>query len=128
MEMMQTEKRAGSVILVSNRDPDSSMEASVETFGIEVHRVPSIASALNLLRAGVDRALLVTELALPDGNWRDLVEQVRSVENSVPIVLVSSAVTAELWWDALECGIQDILHAPLTPPLLEKLLQPNAAR
>ena len=126
MEIMQIEKRAGSVILVSNRDLDASVAAGVEASGMEVRWVPSIASALDLLRAGADHAVLVTELALPDGNWRDLVEQVKNLENSVPIVLVSSAISAELWWDALESGIQDVLHAPLTAPLLRQLVQANS--
>lgn len=29
-----------------------------------------------------------------------------------PIVLVTSAITAELWWDGLECGVEDILGGP----------------
>ena len=32
----------------------------------------------------------------------------------IPIVLLASASTAELWWDALECGIDDIFPGPLT--------------
>ena len=53
--------------------------------------------------------VIVMELALADGNWRDLVERVRYIDISIPIVLVTSSSTAELWWDALECGIADIL-------------------
>ncbi len=29
-----------------------------------------------------------------------------------PIVLVTSAITAQLWWDGLECGVEDILGGP----------------
>jgi len=30
-----------------------------------------------------------------------------------PVVLLTSSSTAELWWDALECGIDDILPGHL---------------
>ena len=50
----------------------------------------------------------------PDGNWRDLVERVRGIGKFIPVVLLSSTRTAELWWDALECGVGDILQAPLS--------------
>jgi hypothetical protein len=41
------------------------------------------------------------------------------------MVLVTSAITAELWWDALECGIDDILPGHLSASRLCQLLQEN---
>jgi hypothetical protein len=41
------------------------------------------------------------------------------------MVLVTSAITAELWWDALECGIDDILPGHLIASRLCQLLQEN---
>jgi DNA-binding NarL/FixJ family response regulator len=76
-----------------------------------------------LLNSPRDRTIIVTELGLPDGNWRDLVERIRCTEIPIPIVLVTSAVTAELWWDALECGIDDILPASVNASRFFKLLE-----
>ena len=68
--------------------------------------------------------LFVTEadLALPDGNWTDLVQQVRRISGSIPIVLVSSTITAALWWDALDRDVEDILLAPLSASRLCEIL------
>ena len=49
----------------------------------------SIKAAADLLNSASERTGIVTELALADGNWRDLVEHVRAVSSSIPIVLVS---------------------------------------
>ena len=65
---------------------------------------------------------MVTELALADGNWRDLVEQVRRIATSIPMVLLSPAGTAELWWDALDCDVEDVLSTPLSASRLCKVL------
>jgi DNA-binding NtrC family response regulator len=83
----------------------------------------SVAAAVALLNEPREKTVVVTELALPDGNWRDLVERVRCTEIPIPIVLVASAITAELWWDALGCGIDDILPASVNASRLFKLLE-----
>ena len=69
----------------------------------------SIRAAVDLLNSAREKTVIVTELALADGNWRDLVERMRGIDICVPILLATSSGTAELWWDALECGIVDIL-------------------
>jgi DNA-binding NarL/FixJ family response regulator len=74
----------------------------------------TIEATVDLLNAGREKTVVVTELAMPDGNWRDLVERIRCRGAPIPIVLVTSSSTAELWWDALECGVDDILPGPLT--------------
>ena len=88
---------------------------------------PSIAAADGLLNSARKRTVIVTELALADGNWRDLVERVRSRDVPIPIVLLASASTAELWWDALECGIDDILPGYLIASRLCQLLEMQGA-
>jgi len=45
----------------------------------------------------------------------------------VPILLATSSSTAELWWDALECGIDDILPASLLASRLCQLLETQGA-
>ena len=112
-ESMQTYRRAGTVIFVSNRSPEATVAQDIEAHGLVMQWARSIRAAVDLLNSAREKTVIVTELALADGNWRDLVERVRCIDISMPIVLVTSSSTAELWWDALECGIDDILPAPL---------------
>jgi len=86
----------------------------------------SIQAADDLLNSAFDGTVFVTELALADGNWRDLVERIRSVRSPVPIVLMASASTAELWWDALECGVEDILVTPVSVSQLFQVLRTHS--
>ena len=81
---------------------------------LKVKWVNSIKAAKDLLVSASERTGIVADLVLADGNWTDLVEQVSCISSSVPIVLVSSTSTAELWWDALDCDVEDILLAPLS--------------
>jgi DNA-binding NtrC family response regulator len=111
---MRSEATINTVMFVSSNKPDKIVEEELERRGLKVEWANSIKAATHLLDSRSKRTAIVTDLALPDGNWRDLVEHVRDVSSSVPIVLLTSASTAELWWDALDCDITDIQTDPLT--------------
>ena len=127
-EPMQTYRRAGTVIFVSNRSPEATVAQNIEARGLVTQWAPSISAAIKLLDSAHEKTVVATELALADGNWRDLVERVNCIDINVstPIVIVTSSSTAELWWDALEYGIDDILPVSLLPSRLCQLLQENS--
>jgi DNA-binding NtrC family response regulator len=110
---MQNYRRAGTVIFVSTSGPDAAIAHDMDAHGLVMHWARGIKAAVDLLNLAREKTVIVTEFALVDGNWRDLVERVRCIDIFTPVVLLTSSSTAELWWDALECGIADIL-----PPYL----------
>ena len=107
---MRTQEPARTVIVVCAEPGIEEVAAPA----ITVRWVRSIRAAVALLDSAPGETVVITELALKDGNWRDLIEEVRRLGRPVPVALVSPTRTAELWWDALECGAEDILPAPLT--------------
>ena len=120
--MIAGEQPARAVIIVAKSAPEPGIENELRARGITVQWARSIKAASGLLDSAVHGTLVITELALRDGNWRDLVEQVRGIGKFIPVVLLSSTRTAELWWDALECGVEDILQAPLSSSLVLEYL------
>jgi hypothetical protein len=122
-ESMQTNRQAGTVIFVSNRSPEATIAQDIEECGLVLQWASSIRAAVDLLNSAREKTVIVAELALADGNWRDLVGRVRCTNISSPIVLVASSSTAELWWDALECGIDDILPGHLLASRLCQLVE-----
>jgi DNA-binding NtrC family response regulator len=126
---MQTDRQAGTVIFVSGRSPEATVLQDIEAHGLVMQWARSIRAAVDLLNSAREKTVIVTELALADGNWRDLVERVNclDINLSTSIVLVTSSNTAELWWDALECGIDDILPVSLPASRLCQLLETQGA-
>ena len=118
---MHSEKGTQTIIVVGSTRPEPGLEKEMETRGIRVRWARTIKEAAALLNSVLDRTVIVTEVALKDGNWRDLLEKVR--DSFIPVLLVSSISTAELWWDALECGVEDILRPPLSASQLSEYLQ-----
>ena len=111
---MHAEEPAKRIILLCATRPVPGIENEMEARGIRVRWASSIAAATALLDSASNGAVVITELALRDGNWRDLVERLRRIGKPVRVALVSPTRTSELWWDALECGVEDILLAPLS--------------
>ena len=111
---MQSEGPINTILFVSGREPEAVLEQELARRGLRVKWANSIKAAAGLLDSASGRTGIVAELALADGNWRDLVEHARSVSRSIPIVLLTSATTVELWWDALDCDVEDILSTPLS--------------
>jgi DNA-binding response OmpR family regulator len=124
---METHGRAGTVIFVSNRSPEATIAQDIEARGLVVQWARSIKAAVDLLNSAREKTVIVAELALADGNWRDLVERMRGIDICVPIVLATSSSTAELWWDALECGIDNILPGHLVASRVCQLLEIQVA-
>ena len=122
---MHSEKGTQTVIVVGSSRPEPGLEKEMEARGIRVRWARTIKEAAALLNSVLDRTVIVTEVALKDGNWRDLLEKVRY--SFIPVLLVSSTSTAELWWDALDCGVEDILPAPLSASQLCEYLQRDLA-
>ena len=119
---MQSHEPVITVVFVSARRPEAAMEQEMGARGIRAQWASSIQSAGGLLNSAFDGTVVVADLALGDGNWRDLVERIRLLARPIPIVLVAAASTAELWWDALECGVEDILVTPLSAARLCQFL------
>jgi DNA-binding NtrC family response regulator len=119
---MQSEEPVNTIMFVSGRKPEAIVEQDLQRRGFKVKWANSIKAVKDLLASASERTAIVADLALVDGNWTDLVEQVRCISSSIPFVLVSSTSTAELWWDALDCDVEDILLAPLSTSRLCEIL------
>jgi DNA-binding NtrC family response regulator len=119
---MQSEQPVRAIMFVSGRKPEAIIEQDLQRRGLKVEWANSIKAAKDLLASASERTAIVADLAFADGSWTDLVEQVRCISSSSPIVLVSSTSTPELWWDALDCDVEDILLAPVSASRLCEIL------
>ena len=111
---MHAEEPVKTTIVLCAARTAPGIENEIEARGIRVRWAPSITAAAALLASAPNGAVVITELALRDGNWRDLVERLRRIGKPIRVALVSPSRTSELWWDALECGVEDILLSPLS--------------
>ena len=119
---MPSEEPVNTIMFVSGRRPEAIIEQDLQRHGLKVEWANSIKAAKDLLASASEKTAIIADLVLADGEWRDLVEQVRCISSSIPIVLVSTTSTPELWWDALDWDVEDILLTPLSVSRLCEIL------
>jgi len=66
-------------------------------------------------RLHAEKALIVLDLMLPDGNGRELIEELRLAGRRTPIIVLSSRDSEEDRVNALEAGADDYVTKPFSP-------------
>ena len=56
------------MIFVSTTSPEAAVAHDIEAHGLEMQWAPSIKVAVDLLNSKREKTVIVTQLALPDGN------------------------------------------------------------
>ncbi|MBV9304177.1 MAG: hypothetical protein JOY53_18865, partial [Acidobacteriaceae bacterium] len=74
---MHREQAANTVVMVGATKPDLHLQKQMETRGITLRWARTIEEATALLKSALGRTIVITEPALKDGNWRDLLERIR---------------------------------------------------
>jgi DNA-binding NtrC family response regulator len=67
------------------------------------------------------------EMALPDGNWKDVLESIRGVRHPPRFAVTSPHADERLWFDLLDLGGYDVLSKPLVEEEVRNMLRPAAA-
>jgi DNA-binding NtrC family response regulator len=116
------------VVLATPNEGGIQIETAIRDLGYLPKRVSRVGEVGAALAGSANVAAVVTELALLDGNWRDLVECVKAQDADLPVVLCTGVTTVELWWDALECGVAEILVPPYTFLDFEQVLKIRPAQ
>jgi len=93
-----------------------------------LHSLPLVldhAGTLRQARAQLQRDhydVVLTEAALPDGNWLDVLHLVRETPRELQVVVTDAQADARLWSDALNLGAFDLLAQPFYEPEVRRVL------
>ena len=66
--------------------------------------------------------VVLTEAALPDGNWLDVLHAVRDCPHAASVIVTSAQADAALWAEALNLGAYDVLAQPFYEPEVRRIL------
>ena len=99
----------------------------LESCGIEVLPVCDCNEARRMLEAQPPVQVVVTDTALPDGDWRVLEIVVQGRAN-IEVVVCSRLDDHKLWLDVLEQGGYDVLVEPYRHEEVRRILEVAASR
>ena len=69
-----------------------------------------------------DYDVVLTEAALSDGNWLDVLHLVRESPKEPQVIVTDRQADARFWAEALNLGAYDLLAQPFHPPEVQRIL------
>lgn len=97
------------VLLVMASDGHSPLLEGLAALGIEIARASSCSQARRILAASRDVRAVVTDLTLPDGNWRAVLDAIRANCVNTEMVIVAPSGKGGLRRHLRESGVYDLL-------------------
>jgi two-component system response regulator AtoC len=100
------------ILLAVSSDPRDPEVLESHLHGWRVQRADSCSDALAILRRSMCDVVLC-ERDLPDGCWRDLLNGLGALRDTLPVVVMSAAADESMWAEVLREGGFDLLSKPL---------------
>ena len=116
------------VMLIMARERRLSLLETLEVSGIYVLPVCDCSEARRMLESQLQVQVVLTDRALPDGDWRAVLEIVAQERANVQVVVCSRLRDHQLVIDVLEQGAYDVLIEPYQREEIRRVLESAAAR
>jgi DNA-binding response OmpR family regulator len=109
-------KTVRSVLLVHN-EPDAfrGLEDMLREQEIGTRHAHQCAAALRMLKEADPVDLVLTDVALADGTWKDVIRLVRKLAKNTPVIVMSRVVSMQLYLDTQDAGAADFIVPPMAP-------------
>ena len=116
-------------ILFVSGHPDDARRLSrmLHSLPITVDHVETLQQAYAKLQQE-DYSVILTEAALPDGNWPDMLHLARQCHRELEVIVTDPQANARFWAEALNLGAYDLLAQPFYEPEVRRILYNACAR
>jgi DNA-binding NtrC family response regulator len=122
---MQTKITA---MLIMARERRLPLLEALESCGIDVLPVCDCNEGRRILETEPKVQLVLTDAALPDGDWRGVIQIVAQAGANIEVVVCSRLDDHKLWIDVLEQGAYDVLVEPYQHEETRRIVEGAAAR
>jgi two-component system OmpR family response regulator len=116
------------ILFLSGR-PEDACEISrmLWELPLAIEHTASLQQARVMLRQS-NYDLVLTEAALPDGTWLDVLHLVRECPQALEVVITDPQADARLWSEALNRGAYDLIAQPFYEPEVRRILYNACSR
>ena len=116
-------------ILFVSGHPDDARRLSrmLHSLPITVDHVETLQQAHSKLQQD-DYGVILTEAALPDGNWSDALQMARQCADEPQVIVTDPQADARFWSEALNLGAYDLLTQPFYEPEVRRILYNACSR
>ena len=110
------------ILFISGRHEDARhLSKMLHALPLKLEHVPSLQHARTRLRRQ-EYDVILTEAALPDGKWLDVLNLVRESPRETEVIVTDPQADARFWAEALNLGAYDLLAQPFYEPEVRRIL------
>jgi two-component system, NtrC family, response regulator PilR len=116
------------ILFISGRHEDARhLSRMLHKLPLKLEHVPSLHHARTRLRRQ-EYDVILTEAALPDGKWLDVLHLVRECPREPEVIVTDPQADARFWAEALNLGAYDLLAQPFYEPEVRRILYNACSR
>jgi DNA-binding NtrC family response regulator len=116
------------ILFISGRQEDARhLTQMLHALPLKLEHVAS----LDLARTRLNRQdydVILTEAALPDGKWQDVLHLARDCSRATEVIVTDPQADARFWAEALNLGAYDLLAQPFYEPEVRRILYNACSR
>ena len=110
------------VLFISGRRSDARLlSGMLHELPLALDHVPTLRQARTRLNRS-EYGVVLTESALPDGRWLDVLHMVRESSQEPQVIVTDRVADAHFWAEALNLGAYDLLAQPFYEPEVRRIL------
>jgi two-component system, NtrC family, response regulator PilR len=116
------------ILFVTGREEDArSLSQMLHSLPLAVDHVGTVRQARAKLQQS-DYEVILTEAALPDGNWLDVLHVARKHPAELEVIVTDPQADARFWSEALNLGAYDLVSQPFYEPEVRRILYNACSR
>jgi DNA-binding NtrC family response regulator len=110
------------VLFITGRQSDARLlSRMLHQLPLALDHVATLRQARTTLNQG-GYDVVLTEAALSDGNWLDVLHLVRDSRQTPEVIVTDRTADARLWAEALNLGAYDVIAQPFYEPEVRRIL------
>lgn len=110
------------ILYISGRPEDArSLSEMLQPLPLVLDHAESLQDARLQLQSK-DYDVVLTEAALPDGKWLDVLHLVRETPGEPQVIVTDQQADNRFWAEALNLGAYDLLAQPFYQPEVQRIL------
>ena len=116
------------ILFISGRPEDA------RSLSLMLHKLPMVLRHVDTLQEARSKlqweeySVVLTEAALSDGRWPDVLRLAREYPDNVEVVVTDPQADSRLWAEALNLGVYDLLAQPFYEPEVRRILYNACSR
>ncbi|MBZ5623403.1 MAG: response regulator [Acidobacteriia bacterium] len=119
--------RSRILFISGHRDDARNLSQMLQSLPLILDQVGTLYHARTKLQQE-DYDVILTEAALADGNWLDVLHLARESPRELEVIVTDPHADARLWAEALNLGAYDLLTQPFYQPEVRRILYNACSR